>query len=166
MYWECHWSHENDERKMKEKRKEWRYFELFSPVLITLPYMDGVHMELQSPCGITDLGWTLRPFIKSSYFTKTTKLQRGFCGLFKVTWLFGSGKHWSPDILTPTAESLQSCQTLCDPIDGSPPGPRTVLFPPYHIASSPDLSIIKTEFINSVSKLMHIIWPWHVSIMS
>ena len=69
------------------------YFELFSPVLITVPYMDGVHMELQSPYGITDLGWTLRLFIKSSYFTKTTKLQRGFCGLFKVTWLFGSGKH-------------------------------------------------------------------------
>ena len=25
-------------------------------------------------------------------------------------------------ILTATAKSLQSCPTLCDPIDGSPPG--------------------------------------------
>ena len=35
----------------------------------------------------------------------------------------------STDIATATAKSLQSCPTLCDPIDGSPPGslvPRIV----------------------------------------
>ena len=28
-----------------------------------------------------------------------------------------------PEMFTATAKSLQSCPTLCDPIDGSPPGP-------------------------------------------
>ena len=29
---------------------------------------------------------------------------------------------WKLTLLTATAKSLQSCLTLCDPIDGSPPG--------------------------------------------
>ena len=29
----------------------------------------------------------------------------------------------SPATTTTTTKSLQSCPTLCDPIDGSPPGP-------------------------------------------
>ena len=32
------------------------------------------------------------------------------------------GKHKSNKIIAATAKSLQSCLTLCDPIDGSPPG--------------------------------------------
>ena len=31
-------------------------------------------------------------------------------------------KGWGGIKLTAAAKSLQSCQTLCDPIDGSPPG--------------------------------------------
>lgn len=54
MYWECRWSHENDERRKKRGKngEAVMYFELFSPVLIT-PYMDGV-MELQSWDGLWD----------------------------------------------------------------------------------------------------------------
>ena len=37
-----------------------------------------------------------------------------------------SDKMWSPGegngTATATAKSLQSCPTLCDPIDGNPPG--------------------------------------------
>ena len=29
---------------------------------------------------------------------------------------------WSPAAVAAAAKSLQSCPTLCDPIDGSPPG--------------------------------------------
>ena len=31
--------------------------------------------------------------------------------------------HLSPPPAAAAAKSLQSCPTLCDPIDGSPPGP-------------------------------------------
>ena len=31
---------------------------------------------------------------------------------------------WVFDVIAATAKSLQSCPTLCDPIDGSPPGSR------------------------------------------
>ena len=33
---------------------------------------------------------------------------------------FSRDKYLSPALLLPTAKSLQSCPTLCDPIDGSP----------------------------------------------
>ena len=41
-----------------------------------------------------------------------------------VTQMSRVGKVHCCDILTPTAtaKSFQSCPTLCDPIDGSPPG--------------------------------------------
>ena len=35
---------------------------------------------------------------------------------------FSRDKYLSPALLLPTAKSLQSCPTLCDPIEGSPPG--------------------------------------------
>ena len=31
-------------------------------------------------------------------------------------------KTWQPKTCPAAAKSLQSCPTLCDPIDGSPPG--------------------------------------------
>ena len=34
----------------------------------------------------------------------------------------GCGENGSPRTAAATAKSLQSCPTLCDPIDGSPPG--------------------------------------------
>ena len=33
-----------------------------------------------------------------------------------------STKNFSPQVLSAAAKSLQLCLTLCDPIDGSPPG--------------------------------------------
>ena len=36
--------------------------------------------------------------------------------------LGNSSYIWSPATATATAKSLQSCPTLCDPIDSSPPG--------------------------------------------
>ena len=47
--------------------------------------------------------------------------------LFKLVFLFSSEKHPEVKLLDPAAaaaaaESLQSCPTLCDPVDSSPPG--------------------------------------------
>ena len=38
------------------------------------------------------------------------------------TWVWVNSRNWWWTG-RPTAKSLQSCLTLCDPIDGSPPGP-------------------------------------------
>ena len=55
--------------------------------------------------------------------------------IFCYYWLFWAGEEWEWTMLTDkfkckgqskeaatAAKSLQSCPTLCDPIDGSPPG--------------------------------------------
>ena len=43
-------------------------------------------------------------------------------GSFPVNWLFSSGGQGIGTYAAAAAKSLQSCPTLCDPIDGSPPG--------------------------------------------
>ena len=40
---------------------------------------------------------------------------------WKIPWTEGPGGLWSAATAA-AAKSLQSCLTLCDPIDGSPPG--------------------------------------------
>ena len=37
--------------------------------------------------------------------------------------------HWLMSTTAAAAKSLRSCLTLCDPIDGSPPGSPVVIFP-------------------------------------
>ena len=43
-------------------------------------------------------------------------------GHYSPASLFSSVKWSNQDTATAAAKSLQSCPTLCDPIDGSPPG--------------------------------------------
>ena len=46
---------------------------------------------------------------------------KGLCLL--MSWgIFSSDENALKLTVTVTAKSLQSCPTLCDPIDGSPPG--------------------------------------------
>ena len=40
----------------------------------------------------------------------------------KMSWTKRSVTHHRPPTATAAAKSLQPCPTLCDPIDGSPPG--------------------------------------------
>ena len=47
-------------------------------------------------------------------------------------------------MLTATAKSLQSCLTLCDPIDGSPPG-----FPIPEILLARTLELVAISFSNA-----------------
>ena len=44
------------------------------------------------------------------------------CSALVGIWFATPDSESSPFTLTAIAESLQSCPTLCDPIDGSPPG--------------------------------------------
>ena len=49
------------------------------------------------------------------------------------------------------AKSLQSCPTLCDPIDGSPPG-------------SPDPGILQTRTLEWVAISFSNAWKWKVKV--
>ena len=54
---------------------------------------------------------------------------------------------------TATAESLQSCPTLCDPIDGSPPG-------------SPVPGVLQARTLEWVAISFSNVWKWKVKVKS
>ena len=66
-----------------------------------------------------------------------------------VSWLVYS----SHSLAAATAKSLQSCPTLCDPIDGSPPG-------------SPVPGILQARTLESVAISFSNAWKWKVKVKS
>ena len=58
---------------------------------------------------------------------------------------------WSPSAAAAAAKSLQSCPTLCDPIDGSPPG-----FPVPGILQARTLEWVVISLSNA--------WKWKVKV--
>ena len=95
-------------------------------------------------------------------------------GSFLMSWLFASGgrsigasasasvlpmniQDWSPlelnglIFLLSTAKSLQSCPTLCDPIDSSP-------------SSSPVPGILQARTLNWVAISFSNVWKWKVKV--
>ena len=70
------------------------------------------------------------------------QLQNGNCSSFS-----------SPFFLTATAKSLQSCMTLCNPIDGSPPG-------------SPVPGILQARTLEWVAISLSNAWKWKVKVKS
>ena len=66
-------------------------------------------------------------------------------------WLYIGISH--DPCLTATAKSLQSCLTLCDPIDGSPPG-------------SPVPGILQARILECVAISFSNAWKWKVKVKS
>ena len=62
-------------------------------------------------------------------------------------------KGWSFSAAAAAAKSLQSCPTLCDPIDGSPPG-------------SPIAGILKARTLEWVAISFSSAWKWKVKVKS
>ena len=60
---------------------------------------------------------------------------------------------WQKAIATATAKSLQSCPTLCDPIDGSPPG-------------SPVPGILQARTLEWVAIFFSNAWKWKMKVKS
>ena len=60
---------------------------------------------------------------------------------------------WCSELAAAAAKSLQSCSTLCDPIDGSPPG-----FPVPGILQARILEWVAISFSN--------VWKWKVKVKS
>ena len=66
-------------------------------------------------------------------------------------WLVITSRFLSWDAAASAAQSLQSCPTLCDPIDGSPPG-----FPVPGILQARTLEWVAISFSNG--------WKWKVKV--
>ena len=68
------------------------------------------------------------------------------------TWNNGFAQNWERSTAA-AAESLQSCLTLCDPIDGSPPG-------------SPVPGILQARTLEWVASAFCNAWKWKVKVKS
>ena len=94
------------------------------------------------------LSWWCHSTISSSV-TPFSSCPQSFpiSGSFPVSWFFASGSQ----NIDAAAKSLQSCPTLCDPIDGSPPG-----FPVPGILQARTLEWFAISFSNA--------WKWKVKV--
>ena len=68
-------------------------------------------------------------------------------------WSLGSGDPLGIEMAAAAAKSLQSCPTLCDPIDGSPPG-------------SPVPQILQARVLEWVAISFSNAWKWKVKVKS
>ena len=85
-----------------------------------------------------------------------TAFQEGNYGnitFFTPTLQIGKIKAWRCNTLAAAAKSLQSCPTLCDPIDGSPPG-------------SPVPGILHARTLQRVAIFFSNAWKWKVKVKS
>ena len=89
----------------------------------------------KAECGVHFAGCTLFPIWKGCLQLRN----------YKVTWYVLDG------YLVYAAKSLQSCLTLCDPIDGSPPG-------------SPIPGILQARTLEWVAISFSNAWKWKVKV--
>ena len=94
------------------------------------------------------LDWVAVPFSRGSsqprHWTQVSRIGG---------WFFTSWEAQSCHAAAAAAKSLQSCLTLCDPIDGSPPG-------------SPIPGILQARTLEWVSISFSNAWKWKVKVKS
>jgi len=83
---------------------------------------------------------------------KKPKLKTRTCGHSRGRRVWDELREWHWHIYT-AAKSLQSCPTLCDPIDGSPPG-------------SPVPGILQARTLEWVAISFSSAWKWKVKVQS
>ena len=71
----------------------------------------------------------------------------------KVRWRLNGNLHYSHDLVPAAAKLLRSCPTLCDPIDGSPPG-------------CPVPGILQARTLEWVAISFSSAWKWKVIVKS
>ena len=119
------------------------------------------HGTFQNSFPFSDLSRILKAFSSNFYYGKLVGLLKEnikiWCGLYltRYPWSF-----WLSDLFTlsinssaAAAKSLQSCPTLCDPIDGSPPG-------------SPVPGILQARILEWVAISFSNAWKWKVKVKS
>ena len=87
-------------------------------------------------------------------FEKKMKSSVRICGLADIELFLAQGQELSgTDVAAAAAKSLQSCPTLCDTIDGSPPG-------------SPVPGILQARTLEWVAISFSNAWKWKVKVKS
>ena len=94
-------------------------------------------------------GVSFSPSVKVSEFVRISVIPALLPHLYDS---FRQRENWSPHAAT-AAKLLQSCLTLCDPIDSSPPG-----FPVPGILQARTLEWVAISFSNA--------WKWKVKVKS
>ena len=127
-------------------------FKIFQFVVIHIVkdfrVIDEVNFFLEFFCFFYDPMDVSNLISGSSAFSKS----RIYTWTFMVSWAVKSGLQLSLD-LAAAAKSLQSCLTLCDPIDGSPPG-------------SPIPGILQARTLEWVAISFSNAWKWKVKVKS
>ena len=96
------------------------------------------------------------PSLRSRKFCWWDLLTKGSCALRDGCChhcLSQDKQKWTTNLATATTKSLQSCLTLCDPIDGSPPG-----YPIPGILQTRTLEWVAISFSNA--------WKWKMKVKS
>ena len=95
--------------------------------------------------------WTFVSKVMSLFFNKLARLVITFLPRSKQKWISSYITQSTPNRINAAAKSLQSCPTLCDPIDGSPPGSAVP-----GILQARTLEWVAISFSNS--------WKWKVKV--
>ena len=95
------------------------------------------------------LEWVAYPFSRGSSWLRNWTGVSCIAGRFFTSWTIRE----APQSTAAAVKSLQSCPTLCDPIDGSPPG-------------SPVLGILQARTLEWVAISFSNAWKWKVKVKS
>ena len=130
---------------------EWPVAPLLQEALVTfshaVPTSACLHQTYQTPQPDSQILW--EPPFSTVSSLKKKQMQRGFSCFTKQLWSL----VMSSLIDHLAAKSLQSCPTLCNPTDGSPPG-----FPVPGILQARTLEWVAIYFSNA--------WKWKVKVKS
>ena len=95
--------------------------------------------------------WTFVSKVMSLFFNKLARLVITFLPRSKQKWISSYITQSSPNRINAAAKLLQSCPTLCDLIDGSPPG-------------SPVPGILQARTLEWVAISFSNAWKWKVKV--
>ena len=131
--------------------KQWKQWEtLFSWVPKSLQ-MVTVAMKLKDACSLEEQLWQTQTCMKKQRHHFPDKGRIVKATVFPVV-MYGC-ERWTIKKAAAAAKSLQSCPTLCDPIDGSPPG-------------SPIPGILQERTLEWVAISFSSAWKWKVKVKS
>ena len=128
-------------KKSPFEKPEWTFW----PAQYLLPPLKYLQWLISICCNIQ----TPKPWLSSRGLSPPLALEQGW-----ATSARGPKLSWCPSLsVAAAAKSLQSCPTLCDPIDGSPLG-------------SPVPGILQARTLEWVAISFSNVWKWKVKVKS
>ena len=117
----------------------------FLPTL--LHYSDHHHCHDHHPSYYFNF-WTISFFCAIVFYRRRTRTASSQCFLWRLD---NTCERWSIQFMLHAAKSLQSCPTLCDPTDSSPPG-------------SPVPGILQARTLEWAAISFSNAWKWKVKV--